>query len=115
MESTVAAQRRLYRLMPEPLREVDAWLVPFPWFWSEHVDALERYLDRTDQPNKQSLTKRKTAQDGAAQTANKLAPKTAQSRESRTQAKGQPPGGGFPDAMQALQALGKLPTIPPFH
>ena len=48
VESTVDAQRRLYRLKPEPLQEVDAWLAPFRRFWSAHVDALERYLDRMD-------------------------------------------------------------------
>ena len=46
VESTVDAQRRLYRLNPEPLQEVDAWLAQFRRFWSEHVDALERHLDR---------------------------------------------------------------------
>ena len=46
VESTVDAQRRLYRLNPEPLREVDTWLAQFRRFWSAHVDALERYLDR---------------------------------------------------------------------
>jgi DNA-binding transcriptional ArsR family regulator len=49
VESTVDAQRRLYRLRPEPLQELDAWLVPFRRFWSAHVDALERHLDRMDQ------------------------------------------------------------------
>ena len=49
VESTVDAQRRLYRLKPEPLREIDAWLAPFRRFWSAHVDALERHLDRMDQ------------------------------------------------------------------
>src|SRR5262249_47413928 len=38
VESTVDAQRRLYRLKPEPLQEVDAWLAPFRRFWSAHVD-----------------------------------------------------------------------------
>jgi len=46
VESTVDAQRRLYRLKPEPLQEIDAWLAPFRRFWSAHVDALERHLDR---------------------------------------------------------------------
>jgi len=50
VESTVDAQRRLYRLKPEPLQEVDAWLAPFRRFWSAHIDALERHLDRMDQP-----------------------------------------------------------------
>lgn len=49
VESTVDAQRRLYRLKPEPLQEVDAWLAPFRRFWSAHVDALERHLDHMDQ------------------------------------------------------------------
>jgi DNA-binding transcriptional ArsR family regulator len=48
VESTVDAQRRLYRLRPEPLQEVDAWLAPFRQFWSTHVDALERHLDHMD-------------------------------------------------------------------
>ena len=50
VESTVDAQRRLYRLKPEPLQELDAWLAPFRRFWSAHVDALERHLDRMDKP-----------------------------------------------------------------
>jgi DNA-binding transcriptional ArsR family regulator len=49
VESTVDAQRRFYRLKPEPLEEVEAWLAPFRRFWSAHVDALERHLDRMDQ------------------------------------------------------------------
>ena len=46
VEATVDAQRRLYRLKPEPLQELDAWLAPFRHFWSKHVDALARHLDR---------------------------------------------------------------------
>jgi DNA-binding transcriptional ArsR family regulator len=49
VEARVDAQRRLYRIRPEPLMEVDAWLAPFRRFWSTHVDALERHLDRMDQ------------------------------------------------------------------
>ncbi|HTP40108.1 MAG TPA: metalloregulator ArsR/SmtB family transcription factor [Steroidobacteraceae bacterium] len=44
------AQRRFYRLRPEPLRELDAWLAPFRRHWSAHVDALERHLDRSNPP-----------------------------------------------------------------
>jgi DNA-binding transcriptional ArsR family regulator len=47
--STVDAQRRLYRLKPGPFQELDAWLAQFRRFWSAHVDALERYLDRMNQ------------------------------------------------------------------
>jgi DNA-binding transcriptional ArsR family regulator len=57
VESTADAQRRLYRLRPEPLQEVDAWLAPFRQFWSAHMDALERHLDRMD-PS--TPTKKKT-------------------------------------------------------
>jgi DNA-binding transcriptional ArsR family regulator len=44
----VDAQRRLYRIRPEPLMEVDAWLAPFRRFWAPHLDALERHLDRVE-------------------------------------------------------------------
>jgi DNA-binding transcriptional ArsR family regulator len=56
--STVDAQRRLYRLKPEPLQEVEAWLAPFRQLWSTHLDALERHLDRIDQPNKKIRRKK---------------------------------------------------------
>jgi hypothetical protein len=65
VESTVDAQRRLYRLKPEPLQQVDAWLAPFRRFWSAHIDALERHLDRmaqstpTKSKNKEKATRRK--------------------------------------------------------
>lgn len=48
VDVTVDAQRRLYRLRPEPLQELDAWLSQFRQFWSDRVDALERHLDRID-------------------------------------------------------------------
>jgi DNA-binding transcriptional ArsR family regulator len=57
VEATVDAQRRLYRLTPGPLRELEAWLAPFRRFWSSHVDALERHLDRLDHATR---AKRKT-------------------------------------------------------
>ena len=67
VESTVDAQRRLYRLKPEPFREVDAWLAQFRRFWSTHVDALERYLDRMGRstPAKSTPTKKKTTEKPA--------------------------------------------------
>jgi DNA-binding transcriptional ArsR family regulator len=84
VESTVDAQRRLYRIRPEPLQEVDAWLAPFRRFWSAHVDALERHLDRMDDrmgdetdgqrgdpADRPAQGRRKTGKKaGAAQTAN---------------------------------------------
>ena len=39
------AQRRWYRLRPEPLLEIDAWLAPYRRFWTERLDVLERHLD----------------------------------------------------------------------
>ena len=59
VESTVDAQRRLYRLKPEPLQELDAWLRQFRRFWSAHVDALERHLDRMNS-EQSSATRNKT-------------------------------------------------------
>jgi len=53
------AQRRLYRLKPEPLQEVDVLLALFRRFWSAHVDALERHLDRMDQSTRTKKKKRK--------------------------------------------------------
>ena len=59
VESTVDAQRRVYRLKPEPLQELDAWLAPFRRFWSAHIDALERHLDRMDPPPETKEKKRR--------------------------------------------------------
>ena len=61
VESTVDAQRRLYRIKPEPLQEVDAWLAQFRQFWSAHLDALERHLDRMAKstPTKKKIRRRK--------------------------------------------------------
>lgn len=41
----VDAQRRLYRLRPEPLREIDLWLAPYRALWNASLDRLERHLD----------------------------------------------------------------------
>jgi DNA-binding transcriptional ArsR family regulator len=62
VESTVDAQRRLYRLKSEPFQEVDAWLAQFRRFWSSHVDALERHLERMEQstPTKSTSSKKNT-------------------------------------------------------
>jgi DNA-binding transcriptional ArsR family regulator len=44
------AQRRLYRLRPEPLMALDAWLEPYRARWAVRLDALERHLQRTSAP-----------------------------------------------------------------
>jgi DNA-binding transcriptional ArsR family regulator len=42
----IEAQRRCYRLRPKPLLEIDAWLAPYRKLWTDHLDALEKYLDK---------------------------------------------------------------------
>jgi DNA-binding transcriptional ArsR family regulator len=54
VEARVEAQHRVYRLRPESLKEVDAWLEPFRELWTAHVDKLERHLDRMAQTPKTS-------------------------------------------------------------
>jgi DNA-binding transcriptional ArsR family regulator len=59
VEATVDAQRRVYRLRAQPLQEVDAWLAPFRRYWSTHLDALERHLDRLAAPKPVKSTRKK--------------------------------------------------------
>lgn len=42
----VDAQRRIYRLNPQPLAEVDAWLERYRRFWSNRLDNLEEHMAR---------------------------------------------------------------------
>jgi|HigsolmetaAR201D_1030396.scaffolds.fasta_scaffold14930_3 DNA-binding transcriptional ArsR family regulator len=44
------AQRRLYRLRPEPLMELDRWLEPYRAEWKARLDRLEQHLQRTATP-----------------------------------------------------------------
>ena len=60
VESRVDAQRRVYRIRPEPLMEIDAWLAPFRRYWSAHLDALERHLDRMNQAPRPQASRRKS-------------------------------------------------------
>lgn len=57
VESRVEAQRRVYRILPDPLMEVEAWLAPFRRFWTARVDALERHLDRMAQAPKKGKSR----------------------------------------------------------
>ena len=41
----IDAQRRLYRVRPEPLRAIDEWLGPYRRMWAGSLDDLERHLD----------------------------------------------------------------------
>ena len=45
VEVRPVAQRRLYRVRPEPLRALDEWLAPYRRLWSARLDALEAHLD----------------------------------------------------------------------
>jgi DNA-binding transcriptional ArsR family regulator len=85
VESEVAAQRRLYRLKPEPLQQVDAWLAQFRRFWSAHVDALERHLDRMErdcmtQPKPGRSRSGQPRPDQSTPTKGKAKQKTTQSK-----------------------------------
>ena len=44
-----AAQQRIYRVEPRPLRDVDAWLAPYRRMWTTHLDALERHLENMEE------------------------------------------------------------------
>ena len=59
VEAEVDAQRRLYRIKPEPLKEVDVWLAQFRAFWTARVDALERHLDRMDRSTPRKTKRRR--------------------------------------------------------
>ena len=48
VEARTDAQRRIYRVRPEPLAEIDEWLAPYRRLWSSRLDALERHLDETE-------------------------------------------------------------------
>ena len=45
VEARVDAQRRLYRIWPQPLADLDAWLEPYRQLWSTHLDRLEAHLE----------------------------------------------------------------------
>jgi DNA-binding transcriptional ArsR family regulator len=46
VEVRADAQRRLYRIRPDPLAELDDWLAPYRRLWTGHLDRLEDHLDR---------------------------------------------------------------------
>jgi DNA-binding transcriptional ArsR family regulator len=48
VEARVDAQRRLYRVRAEPLRDIDDWIAPYRTMWTSSLDALERHLDDMD-------------------------------------------------------------------
>jgi DNA-binding transcriptional ArsR family regulator len=50
VEARTQAQRRIYRIRPEPFVELDAWLAGYRQLWNEHLDRLEKHLDRRRTP-----------------------------------------------------------------
>lgn len=49
VEARPDAQRRLYRIRPEPLAELDEWLATYRQLWTTHLNQLEDHLDRRRQ------------------------------------------------------------------
>jgi DNA-binding transcriptional ArsR family regulator len=52
VSSQTDAQRRVYRLEPQPFVALDAWLEPYRRAWETRLDALERHLDRVNPKEK---------------------------------------------------------------
>lgn len=50
VEARVDANRRLYRLRPGPLADVDHWLTPYRRAWAERLDRLDAHLLATADP-----------------------------------------------------------------
>jgi DNA-binding transcriptional ArsR family regulator len=45
------AQRRLYRVRPEPLRDIELWLEPYRRLWASRLNDLERHLEAMPEPD----------------------------------------------------------------
>ena len=45
-------QRRLYKVRPEPLMELDTWLEPYREMWRESLDKLEAHLRTSRSPSR---------------------------------------------------------------
>jgi DNA-binding transcriptional ArsR family regulator len=56
VEARIDAQRRLYRVRAEPLRDIDAWLAPYRQLWERSLDDLERHLDAMPDQTQQGVT-----------------------------------------------------------
>ena len=48
VQARVDAQRRLYRVRPEPLQDVAAWIEPYRRLWESRLDDLEPHLDEVE-------------------------------------------------------------------
>ena len=55
VEVRTDAQRRMYRVRTEPLRDIDEWLAPYRAMWAARLDDLERHLDEMpDDPREEA-------------------------------------------------------------
>ena len=48
VESRAEGQRRLYRLRPAGLAEIERWLAPYRQLWRRSLADLERHLDEEE-------------------------------------------------------------------
>jgi hypothetical protein len=70
----VDAQKRMYRLRAEPLRELDAWVAPYRRHWARHLDALEKHLaTMEDERSAEGAPRGKTDARGAVHVPKKKA------------------------------------------
>ena len=46
------AQRRIYALRADGLVQIDEWIERYRRYWSNHLDALERHLERQQKGSK---------------------------------------------------------------
>jgi DNA-binding transcriptional ArsR family regulator len=46
VEAEVDANRRIYRLRPDPFRELDKWLESYRVIWEQRFDRLDDYLQK---------------------------------------------------------------------
>lgn len=53
VEARAEGQRRFYRVSPEPLMELDAWLEPYRQMWEQSLDHLEKHLDNNERGRRQ--------------------------------------------------------------
>ena len=78
----VSAQRRLYRLNPAPLLEVDAWLEPYRKFWASRLDALGAHLDEHARTARAGKSSSAAGLSRAAQRAQRAAARPSTTRPS---------------------------------
>lgn len=53
VEVSPIANRRIYKLQPKPLKELDTWLESFRTLWEERFDRLDEYLQQLQSKEKQ--------------------------------------------------------------